>query len=62
MQLEEKLMETILEPQSWILFKESIASVLEKIGWPKAEVPEAVEIIRRRLNSSPVVQSGVSDR
>lgn len=59
--VEEKLMRTISAPETWILFEESMASVLEKVGWPKADLPEALKIIKRKLNSVPAVQSGISD-
>lgn len=61
MQMEEKLMQTISAPETWILFEESMTSVLEKVGWPKADLPEALKIIKRKLNSVPAVQSGISD-
>ena len=61
MQMEEKLMQTISSLETWVLFEESMTSVLEKVGWPKADLPEALEIIKRKLNSVPAVQSGISD-
>ena len=59
--MEEKLMQTISAPETWILFEESMTSVLKKVGWPKADLPEALKIIKRKLNSVPAVQSGISD-
>jgi hypothetical protein len=61
MDLEERLSHSLSNPRTHDMLRDSVRSVLKNIGWTEEELPEATELLMKKLVSHPAVHSGVTD-
>lgn len=62
MTLEEKLENSLENPEMRELLQNSVDVVLRKIGWKEEEVREARDLLMNKLVSHPAVDSGVTSK
>jgi hypothetical protein len=62
MTLEEKLADSLGDPQTRDLLKDSVESVLRNKGWKEDEITEGTDLLMKKLYSHPAVHSGVSNQ
>lgn len=61
MTLEERLLESLSEPQARDMLRESVEHVLRSMGWSEEELAPAADMVVGRITSLPVVESNVTD-